>query len=77
MDTAFIIFVIVPILFAAAAAVRHLTRVVLGEGFSSRRGRSALDRTYADQLVAGRRDFPLLPDETVSGVSENRRHGFA
>ena len=76
MDTALVILVIVPILFAAAAAVRHLVRSVLAEGFS-RQGRSTLDLAYAERLLRQEPAYPSLPDDLRAAMPDPRRQRLA
>ena len=71
MDTALFIFVIVPLLFAAAAAARHLVRSVRTEGLP-RRNRSALDVAYAERLLRQDPGFPSLPDDIAAGLPDIR-----
>ena len=71
MDTAFIILVIAPIVFAAAAAVRNVYRSVLNDGFS-RRNRTALEKAYAERLLRQGGGFPPLPDETSATFPDAR-----
>lgn len=71
MGTAFIILVIAPIVFAAAAAVRHLFLSVLHDGLS-RHNRSALENAYADRLLHQGSGFPPLQDQTVAAFPDPR-----
>lgn len=70
MDTALIIFVVVPILFAAAVAVRHLVRSIRAEGLPPRR--SALDAAYAERLLRESPGHPLLADEVAVALPDLR-----
>jgi hypothetical protein len=70
MNTALILFVVVPILFAAAVAVRHLVRSILVEGLPDKR--SALDTAYAQRLLRESPGYPLLPDDTAVGLPDLR-----
>ena len=65
------IFVIVPILFAAAAAARHLWRSVLNEGLP-RQGRTALDLAYAERLLRQAPGYPALPDDAQAALPDIR-----
>jgi len=75
MDTALILFLVVPILFAAAAAARHLVRSILAEGLPRRR--SALDVAYAQRLLRENPGYPSLPDDTAASLPDVRWQRFA
>lgn len=70
METALIVFVVVPILFAAAVAVRHLVRSVRAEGLPPKR--SALDVAYAQRLLREAPGHPLLPDDAAVELPDLR-----